>query len=69
MALNYCVNIYIMSSNSKNSLENILTKRLNIPIINKVKTKKVLKKILLYLNIVNENLIICDYKILIKVDV
>ena len=44
IALNYYVSIYIMSVNSKNSLENILTKRLNIPEINKVKSQKVFKK-------------------------
>ena len=53
-----------MSSNSKNSLENILTKRLNIPLINKIKPKKVFKKdFVIPKHSEYENLIIYDYKV------
>ena len=53
-----------MSVNSKNSLENILTKRLNIPEINKVKSQKVFKKDFVVPKYSEyENLIIYDYKV------
>ncbi len=54
-----------MSVNSKNSLENILTKRFNIPEILKVKSKKIFKKdFVIPKHNEYENLIKYDYKVI-----